>query len=126
MIACWTSTGRSTVDEVYCFVPSQNCDAFQIVQNGSLSEFFENFGGQLEDASFSDGFSVEAAVPLPATSAAALGHMAAVQQPSGIMGYQRIPAASQSNHIVAVNIPSAQSTGSAAASQQMMYYNGIG
>jgi len=110
-------------------VPSPSGVEFQVAQNGSLSDFFANFGGQLEDANFADDFAVEAVVPSPAVSAAAVGHMAAVQQiqqaGAGI-GYQNIPAANQGNRIVALNVPVAQSPSTAAVSQQMVYYNGLG
>jgi len=100
-----------------------------VVHNGSLTDFFENFGGQLEDASFADGFSAEAVGPFPAMSAATVGQMAAehqIQPANAGIGYHTIPAANQSNRIVALNVPVAQSSGSTAVSQQMVYYNGLG
>ena len=102
---------------------------FQVAQNGSLSEFFESFGGQLEDANFANSFSAEVAVPSPIMSTAVAGQMAAVQQLQPVnavdAGYRSIPAANQSNRVVAVNVPFAQSSGSTAVSQQMVYYNGL-
>lgn len=98
------------------------------MQNGSLSDFFENFGGQLEDASIADGFPVEAASFFPATSTAAVGQMSAVQliqQANAGIGYQNVPAANQGSQIFALNVPATQSSGSAAVSQQMVYYNGL-
>jgi len=62
-------------------------------------------------------------------STAVAGQMAAVQQLQPVnavdAGYRSIPAASQSNRVVAVNVPFAQSSGSTAVSQQMVYYNGL-
>lgn len=99
------------------------------MQNGSLTDFFEHFGGQLQDANFADGFSAEVASPFPAVSAAVVGQMAAeqqIQQTNAAIGYQTIPTANQNNRIVALNVPVAQSSGSAAVSQHMVYYSGLG
>lgn len=99
------------------------------MQNGSLSDFFENFGGQLEEANFADNFTIEAAN----VSAPTIGQLAAgvqqIQQPAtAAIGYQHIsqPTNQGSPHVVALNLQVAQSSGTSAASQQMVYYNGLG
>jgi len=102
-----------------CFV------CFQVTQNGSLSDFFENFGGQLEEVNFVDGFATEVAVPSPVMSTATIGQPAAVPQPDTGIGYQNLPATSHSNRIVALNVPVAQSSALPAVSQHMVYYNGL-
>jgi len=100
-----------------------------VVHNGSLTDFFENFGGQLEDANFADGFTADAASPFPATSAAAVGQLAAlqqIQQANAGVGYQNVLTGNQGSRIVALNVPVTQYSGSAAVSQQMVYCNGLG
>jgi len=91
-------------------------------------DFFENFGGQLEDVNLADSVAVESAVPSHNMFTANVGQMAAMQQTqqaTAAVGYQSVPTANQNSRIVALNVPVAQSTGSAAVSQQIVYYNGL-
>jgi len=102
---------------------------FQIAQNGALSDFFESFGGQLEDVNFTDSFvSAEAPASFPTASVATVLQPAAIQNINAGISYQGITTvSSQGNRVVALNVPAAQSTGAVATvSQQLVYYNGLG